>query len=54
MGVGVIGYATLGLFLSDKAEEVFGLVPTDKDRKALTESIPKLRTVEKDHAVKKS
>ncbi|KAF2704312.1 hypothetical protein K504DRAFT_462881 [Pleomassaria siparia CBS 279.74] len=47
IGVGVIGYAGLGMFLTDKAEEKFGLVPTDKDREELKKAMPKITTIEK-------
>ncbi|KAF2731636.1 hypothetical protein EJ04DRAFT_566648 [Polyplosphaeria fusca] len=48
IGVGVMAYAGLGLFLSDKAEEKFGLVPTEKDKEDLRKAIPKITAVEKD------
>lgn len=43
-----MAYATFGLFLSDKAEETFGMVPTEQDREQLREVLPKIRTVDKD------
>jgi hypothetical protein len=43
-----MGYAATGLFLSDKAEEKFGLTPTPEDHERLRQAIPKIRTVEKD------
>ncbi|KNG52143.1 ankyrin and het domain-containing protein [Stemphylium lycopersici] len=42
IGVGVMAYAGAGLYLSDKAEEKFGLTPTDKDREELREALPKI------------
>jgi hypothetical protein len=47
IGVGVMVYAGLGLFLSDKAEEKFGLTPTEKDREELRKALPTITTVER-------
>jgi hypothetical protein len=43
-----MGYAATALFLSDKAEEKFGLTPTPEDKEKLRQALPKIRTVEKD------
>lgn len=47
IGAGIVAYAGLGLFLSDKAEEKFGLVPTEKDKEELRKAMPKITTIEK-------
>jgi len=47
IGVGVMAYAGAGLVLSDKAEEKFGLTPTDKDMADLREALPKISTVDR-------
>ncbi|KAF2824413.1 hypothetical protein CC86DRAFT_408491 [Ophiobolus disseminans] len=47
IGVGIMAYAGLGLFLSDKAEEKFGLTPTEKDHEELRNALPKITTVER-------
>jgi hypothetical protein len=47
IGVGVMTYAGMGLFLSDKAEEKFGLTPTEKDMEELRGALPKITTVER-------
>jgi hypothetical protein len=47
IGVGVMAYAGAGLYISDKAEEKFGLTPTEKDREQLRDVIPKVSTIEK-------
>jgi len=47
IGAGVMAYAGAGLYISDKAEEKFGLTPTEKDRKQLQDVIPKISTIEK-------
>jgi len=41
-------YAGAGLLLTDKAEEVFDMVPTEEDKLRLQSSIPKIRLVDKD------
>jgi hypothetical protein len=43
----VIAYATVGLFLSDIAEEKLQLVPTEEDKRQLSELVPKVRAVER-------
>lgn len=47
IGVGIMAYAGAGLYLSDRAEERFGLTPTEKDREELRKAMPKIATVEK-------
>ncbi|KAH7382640.1 hypothetical protein DE146DRAFT_760475 [Phaeosphaeria sp. MPI-PUGE-AT-0046c] len=47
IGAGVMAYAGAGLFLSDKAEEKFGLTPTEQDLKDLREALPKISTVDR-------
>jgi hypothetical protein len=47
IGGGIMAYAGLGLFLSDKAEEAFGFVPTEQDKQRLKEAIPKISLVER-------
>jgi hypothetical protein len=47
IGVGVMAYAGVGLVLSDKAEEKFGLTPTDKDMEELRGALPKITTVDR-------
>lgn len=47
IGVGIMGYAGAGLYLSDKAEEKLGLVPTEKDKEDLRNALPKISVVEK-------
>lgn len=43
-----MGYAVLGLFLSDKAEEKFGFTPTEQDKQKLREAVPKIHMVERE------
>ena len=49
IGGGIMVYAVAGLFLSDKAEETFGFVPTDQDKKNLREAVPKIHMIERDN-----
>ena len=41
-------YAAFGILLSDKAEQTFGFVPTEEDKKNLREAVPKIHMVERD------
>lgn len=50
IGVGVMGYALAGLYLSDTAEERFDMVPTEQDREKLRQMIPKIHAVDKDES----
>lgn len=43
-----MGYAGFGILMSDQAERIFGMVPTDKDKERLKEVIPRIRVVEED------
>ncbi|KAF1843328.1 uncharacterized protein K460DRAFT_407688 [Cucurbitaria berberidis CBS 394.84] len=47
IGVGIMAYAGAGLYLSDKAEERFGLTPTEKDREELRNAMPTIAAVER-------
>ena len=47
LGVGVMAYASIALVLSDKAEEKFGLVPSEKDKEELEKVIPKIIPIDK-------
>lgn len=41
-----MAWAGLGLLLSDKAEEVFGLKPTENDKEGLKDVLPRVRRVD--------
>ncbi|KAK2591787.1 hypothetical protein QQS21_010518 [Conoideocrella luteorostrata] len=47
VGVGVIAWGVIGLYLSDKAEEKFGYSPSEKDKEELWKWTPNITTVEK-------
>jgi hypothetical protein len=48
VGIGVMGYAVAGLYLSDTAEEKLGMKATDEDKAKLREMIPRVHTIDKD------
>jgi hypothetical protein len=43
-----MGYAAIAMKLTDKAEEQFGMVPTEKDKEELKTWLPTIRTVERE------
>ncbi|KXS93797.1 hypothetical protein AC578_828 [Pseudocercospora eumusae] len=53
LGGSIMAYATAGLFLSEKAESFFGFTPTEQDKQALKDAVPKFQFVEKDKKEKK-
>jgi len=48
IGGGLIAYGLAGSFLTDKAEEVFDLVPTDDDKERLKSLVPRIRAVNRE------
>ncbi|KAK4068588.1 uncharacterized protein Triagg1_7236 [Trichoderma aggressivum f. europaeum] len=47
VGVAIIAWGGLGLYLSDKAEEKLGFTPTEEDKAELRNMTPKITTVDK-------
>ncbi|KAL6807668.1 hypothetical protein GGI35DRAFT_431844 [Trichoderma velutinum] len=47
VGVAIIAWGGLGLYLSDKAEEKLGFTPTEEDKAELRNMAPKITTVDK-------
>ncbi|OAA32287.1 hypothetical protein AAL_01619 [Moelleriella libera RCEF 2490] len=47
LGVGVMAWAVVGLYLSDRAEERFGYTPSEKDKEELWKWAPKVTAVDK-------
>ena len=41
-------WGVVGLILSDKAEQAFGFVPTEQDKKDLRDAIPKIHMVDRE------
>ena len=48
IGVGIMTYAGFGILVSDKAEQVFGFVPTEQDKQRLQEAIPKVHALDRE------
>lgn len=48
VGGGIMSYAVFGLFVSDKAEQVLGLVPTEDDKRRLNEALPKIHRIDRE------
>lgn len=47
VGLAVITWGVVGLYISDRAEEKFGYTPSDADKEELWKWAPKVITVEK-------
>jgi hypothetical protein len=47
VGVGIITWGVVGLYLSDQAEEKLGYTPSEKDKEELWKWAPKVTTVDK-------
>lgn len=48
VGVGLLGWGVIGLYMSDRAEERFGYSPSDQDKAALEMLKPKIHVVDRD------
>ncbi|KAI5868656.1 hypothetical protein GGS23DRAFT_42756 [Durotheca rogersii] len=48
VGLGLLAWGVIGLQLSDRAEERYGLAPTEEDKAALSKILPRITTVERD------
>lgn len=47
IGVGIMAYAGVATYLTDRFEEKMDIVPTEKDFEELRDSLPKITIVEK-------
>ncbi|KAI1081737.1 hypothetical protein F5B20DRAFT_535132 [Whalleya microplaca] len=47
VGLGLLAWGAIGLHLSDRAEERFGLTPSEEDREALKELGPRITVVDR-------
>lgn len=47
VGIGILAWGFIGLQLSDRAEEKFGLKPTEEDKAALSQLAPRIVAVDK-------
>lgn len=50
VGLGVIAWGLAGLYLSDRAEEKFGLTPSDQDKEQLRKWTPRVVAVDRPDA----
>ena len=53
VGVGVIAWGVVGLYLSDTAEEKLGYTPSEQDKEDLWKWAPKVTTVDRKSADEK-
>lgn len=47
IGLGVIAYSGLGIWVSNGAEKHFGMVPSEEEKERLKRAIPKITTVDR-------
>ncbi|KAI0152213.1 hypothetical protein F4776DRAFT_659138 [Hypoxylon sp. NC0597] len=47
VGLGLLAWGAIGLQLSDRAEERYGLKPTEEDKAALEKAMPRITAVER-------
>jgi hypothetical protein len=48
LGVGLLAWSAVGLYLSDRAEEAFGFKPSEEDSAALNRMTPTISVVDKE------
>ena len=46
LGLGIITWAGIGLYVSDKAEEKFGFTPSEEEKRRLEAAMPRVIAVE--------
>ncbi|RPA87550.1 hypothetical protein BJ508DRAFT_410313 [Ascobolus immersus RN42] len=46
LGLGVIAWAGIGLYVSDKAEEKFGFTPSEEEKRRLEAALPRVIPVD--------
>ncbi|KAI1457581.1 hypothetical protein F4805DRAFT_457735 [Annulohypoxylon moriforme] len=51
VGLGLLAWGAVGLHLSDRAEERYGLTPTEEDKAALDKVFPRITAVDKDEGI---
>ncbi|KAI0011276.1 hypothetical protein F4779DRAFT_615743 [Xylariaceae sp. FL0662B] len=49
VGLGLLAWGFVGLQLSDRAEERFGLTPSEEDKAALRQLGPRITVVDRDN-----
>ncbi|KAI2607531.1 uncharacterized protein GGS25DRAFT_523054 [Hypoxylon fragiforme] len=53
VGLGLLAWGTIGLQLSDRAEEKFGFKPTEEDKAALDKMLPHITPIDKNGDAKR-
>jgi hypothetical protein len=48
VGLGILAWGAIGLYISDTAEKKLGLEPNERDKESLRKMVPKIVVVEKD------
>jgi hypothetical protein len=48
VGVGILAWGTIGLYISDSAEKKLGLEPSQQDKEALQAVVPRISVVERE------
>lgn len=48
VGLGLLAWGAIGLHLSDRAEERYGLTPTEDDKAALAKVLPRITAVDRE------
>lgn len=48
VGLGILAWGTIGLYISDTAEKKFGLEATQRDKERLTDVLPRVSVVERE------
>lgn len=46
VGTAMVAWGVVGLYLSDRAEEKYGYTPSEKDKAALEDMVPKIRFID--------
>lgn len=47
IGGGIMTYAVAGMFLTDKAEDLFGFKASEKEKQQLKDAVPKIHAVDR-------
>jgi len=48
VGLAVLAWGTIGLYVSDVAEKKLGFEPSEEEKRALNAALPKIRAVERE------
>ncbi|KAG9249313.1 hypothetical protein BJ878DRAFT_484837 [Calycina marina] len=48
VGLGILAWGTIGLYISDKAEKKLGFEPSETEKTALTARMPQITTIRRE------